>query len=282
MAGPGEYENIFELVNPLKPYIRGVCALIHDADEFDEGASYLLKVNNELGAGNVIFGPYTGRHDLSRNRILAETGIQEGDYLIIIDTLERCPVEFAEKLSEWHTIMTRNKLDVIRFHAKPYLVIYREDMFYIGAPHENFTANNALVQIDLANYPEYQDESKVRVNMRPIKRKDNPYHWCSHYMKYLLAPNSNQNLLGLEHHGGAAAFPYLESIRKKLVKLLRDRGLTRDLNGVTMLFSVLDGEVRELVNNHKTLNDYYRYAILNDKTIKDDHSQTAWDNMPKF
>ena len=87
MSGPNEYENIFELVNPIKSYIRGVCALIHDADQYDKGVEYLLKINNELNGGNIIFGPYTGDHSLTRNRILRETGIKDGDFLLIIDKL---------------------------------------------------------------------------------------------------------------------------------------------------------------------------------------------------
>lgn len=279
MSGSGEYENIFELVSPIKPYIRGVCALIHDADEFDAGAKYILGVNNELGAGNVIFGPYTGRHDLSRNRILAETGIQDSDYLVILDLLERVPVEFAQKFGDFFKWMEDSNYDVIRYHVKPYLVRYREDMFYIGTPHESLTANIQLNQIELASSSNFQDESKVRINIRPIKRANDRFHWCGHYVKYLLLPNSNQNLLGLEHHHEKYSFEYKEKIRKDLIKFLAHNKYPRTIEGV--LEAMKKGRLKDLINGHKILNDYYRLKILGDESIVDSHSVEAWDNMIK-
>ncbi len=280
MAGPNEKENLFELVEPIKPYIRGVCALIHDADSFDAGASYLLKVNNELGGGNVIFGPY-GRHDASRNRILYETGIKEGEFYVQIDTLERMPLEFAANLSNLCGQMNAINLDVCHFYSKPYVVRFREDMRYQGNPHEALRSDFPMKEFELNTI--YGDESKVRVNMRPIKRSNQPKHFVMHYLRYLLLENSNQNLLGIEHHGGQEAFPKLEYLRKFLVRLLKEHNLPRTPEGVIELLSpTLTENTRVVVNGHKQINDFYRLYVLGDESVTDSHAQKDWDNMPKF
>jgi hypothetical protein len=289
MSGPNEYENIFELVNPIKSYIRGVCALIHDADQFDKGVEYLLKINNELNAGNIILGPYTGDYSLSRNRILRETGIKDGDFLLIIDTLERVSNKFAPEIDQLCNYMNNNNIDIIRYLVKPYLVKYREDLIYMGTPHEALItltdaileSENRLRVIELSNNPSFRDESDVRINLRPIKRDSK--HFINHYIKYLLLPNSNQNCLGLEHHGNAPALPKLEKLRKSLLKALRDNNLPRTTDGVKQLLSNgLDEVTRTIVNGHKQVNDFYRYFILKDDTVTDSHSQESWDNIPKF
>jgi hypothetical protein len=287
MSGPGEQENIHELVEPIKPYVRGICALVHDADSFDEGAKYILGVNNELGAGNVIFGPYVGDHSLSRNRIFRECNIQESDFLLIIDTLERVGNKFALNLDRWCKYMEDNNIDIIRYHVKPYLVRYREDLIYIGTPHESLVIlsdRESLKQIDLAYDPAFQNESEVRVNMRPIKRANQPKHFVTHYLRYLLQPNSNQNWLGLEHHGDKYTLEKKEAIRKGLVRFLAKNLYPRTANGVleAMVRVGPKGEMKEFINGHKILNDFYRLKVLGDEDVFDSHAEKDWDNMPKF
>lgn len=287
MCSVGDIENVTELVSPVKHCIRGVCALIHDGNEFSPVAQYLLRVNNELGGGNVIFGPYVGDHSLSRNRIFRETSIQEDDFLLIIDTLERVGPEFALNLPAWCEFMIKEGLDIVRYHAKPYLVKYREDLTYIGTPHEALVIlsdNDLLKQIDLAQYSECQDESKVRLNVRPIKRANQPKHFVTHYLRYLLQPNSNQNWLGLEHHANKYPLKKKEMIRKSLVKFLAKNKYPRTVEGVLEAMRQMgaNSELKELIDGHKIINDFYRSKVLGDETVFDSHLESDWDKMPKF
>lgn len=281
MSGPDERINIEELVDPIKPYIRGVCAIIHDADEFDSGAEYLLKTNNELGGGNVIFGKY-GRHDASRNRILYETGIKDGDFIISLDTLERVSLDFAANIGHIIESMEKGRIDILSFYYKPYLIKYREDMYYRGNPHEALLGGRELRRVEFNQYE--PDESKVRINMRPIKRGNDPKHWCGHYLRYLLLPNSNQNLLGLEYHMNKYPFEKKEEARKNLVKFLAKNKYPRTVEGVleAMRRVGANGELKELINSHKTINDFYRLKVLGDESVTDSHLENDWDNMPKF
>ena len=280
MSGPGEQENIHELVEPIKPYIRGICALVHDADSFDEGAKYILGVNNELGAGNVIFGPYVGDHSHSRNRILKETRLKQGDRIVSLDLMERIPIEFAAQFGQLFTQMEEKSIDVANFYAKPYLIKYREDMMYIGTPHESLICYNLfgieLNRVELNQY--FTNENKVRINIRPLKR--DKMHFIDHYVRYLLQPNSNQNMLGIEHRGGTAALPKYEKHRQDLITLLEACEYSRTVNGVKqLLLTQLGPTLREIVNENGWVNNFYRYHILGERNLKDTHD---WSDLKQF
>lgn len=267
MAGPGEYKNIFELVDPLKPYIRGVCALIHDADSFDAGASYLLKTNNELGGGNVIFGPYTGRHDLSRNRILAETGLKENDYYIQTDVLEHPKREFLEKIPE---LLAKNpSVTCYFYYGKPFLVKYTEWLKYDGTPHERLNG----IRGSAIEYSQIEpNELKVRQNMRPLKRKD-PLHFVNHYGKYYFISGSNQCQLGLNHRPNDS-FERRMALREHLKQYMQDKGWEFSLNGFIEMArrEGIYHELRKYVNSEKILQDIVRLNVMGETDIIDEHT----------
>lgn len=275
MAGPGSLKDIQELVEPVKQYFRGICTLLHDCDENSPETNYILKVNNELGGGNIIFGCYSGRHNHSRNRILYETGIQDGEYFVTLDVLETIPIEFAENIQKLIKDMEDNNIEIISYYYKPYIVKFSEDMFYMGTPHETLMAEHNVNTLEYSMIE--KNESKVRVNTRPLKRDKN--HFLDHYVRYLLLPNSNQNTLGLEHHGGAAVYPKLQNIRKLLLSELKKANLPRTTDGVKTLFAgPLNSNIKIIINEHGQLNNFYKYHIMR-KDIIDDHS---WKNLIKI
>lgn len=276
MAGPNEETNLKELVEPLIPYIRGVCALVHDVQHFDKGVEYLIKVNTKLGAGNILEGTY-GRHDASRNRILYETGIQEGDWYCQTDTLERPKPEFFQYFQDY-LVKDNPSIDAWYYYGKPFFVKFNETLRYQGNPHESLVGINRAIELS----PYHPDDRVVRENVRPIKRANDKFHWVSHYLRYLLLPNSNQNLLGLEHHAQKYSFEYKENIRKGLINFLVKNKYPRTIDGVLEAMRFKSNEMRWFASNHKILNDFYRLKILGDETVVDSHSVEAWDNMTKF
>jgi hypothetical protein len=281
MTGPNSIENLREMIEPIKQYFRGVCALVHDSNEFSPEVEYLTKINNELGEGNIILGSFVGRHDHSRNRILFETGIKNGDYLVTLDTLERIPEVFAKNLFNLMMQMNHEGVDVIYYFSKPYVIKYREDMEYKGTPHESLVGKYSISSVELTLLNEYfKDENNVRINVRPIKRPDK-FHFIGHYAKYLLQPNSNQILLGLENQKHPQEmWSKREENRLRFIKTLEDRGFDRSFAGVLALFSgPIDDELKHYINNEKVWQDVYRYYILKDDTVIDEHS---WISMKKF
>ncbi len=268
MAGPGELENIQELVEPIKSYIRGVCAIIHDSDEFDEGASYLLKVNNELGAGNVIFGAFVQRHDHSRNRILYETGMKEGDWYIQTDCLERPKSEFLQKVPD--IINSNPDLAALFYYGKPYLIKFQESLFYKGNPHESLQG----IKGQKVEYSQYEPNEKiVRENVRPLKRPDK-FGWVRHYARYHLYPDSNQCLLGAEHRGDIGKiFHEREIIRKRFISELDLYTYSKDVEGmIKMLYDRRDDPViKDSINKEKIIQDVFRLYVLEDWSVIDEH-----------
>ena len=276
MAQKNEYENICELVNPLLPYIRGVCALIHDADPSDKGASYLLQVNAQLGAGNIIFGQFVQRHDHSRNRILYETGLKEGDFYIQTDLLERPKPEFLDKVPE--IIKNNPHLGILYFYGKPFLVKFNESLFYRGNPHEGLIGSNGV----LVEYSDYeQNEKIVRENIRSIKRLDK-FGWVKHSAKYYLYPNSNQCLLHAERRGNKnEIFAKREEIRIKFIHFLNSQGYEKNVDGMIKALTEKSNDpfVKDFINKEKIIQDVYRFYVLKDYTIIDEHN---WDSMKFF
>jgi len=151
---------------------------------------------------------------------------------------------------------------------------------YQGNPHESLVGTNKGVELSVY----HPDDRAVRENVRPIKRANEKFHWVGHYLRYLLLPNSNQNLLGLEHHAGKYTFEKKELIRKGLIKFLEYNKYPRTVAGVLEAMNRVGpkGELKEFINGHKILNDFYRLKVLGDDTVTDSHSLESWDNMPKF
>lgn len=282
MAGPNSLEDIIELISSIKNYIRGINCLLHDLDEFSEEAEYILKVNNELGAGNVIFGTYVGDHSHSRNRILKECKFKTGDRIVSLDLLERIPVEFANQFDSLFLQLEQNEIDVANFYAKPYLILYREDMLYIGTPHESLISINVLgrelKRIELNQY--FPDENKVRINMRPIKR--DKFNHIEHYIRYILQPNSNQNMLGIEHRGGREELIKQEKHRENIVFLLDACEFPRNIEGMKKLLqgNTFCKAIRDAINENGWINNFYRYHTLGEREgIVDTHD---WSKLPQF
>lgn len=71
-----------------------------------------------------------------------------------------------------------------------------------------------------------------------------------------------------------------EENRLRFIKTLEDRGFDRSFAGVLALFSgPIDDELKHYINNEKVWQDVYRYYILKDDTVIDEHS---WISMKKF
>lgn len=278
MATEGDYQNIVELVEPVKQYFNGVCALLHDCDFIDKESEYLIKVNNDSGGGNILFGSYRGRHDHSRNRILYETCIKEGDFLVQIDTLERVAVEFAANallyLTKW---MVDKNIDVCYYFGKPYVIRFREDMRYHGNPHESLVGDRHLNCVELNR--QFKDESKVRINVRPIKRID-PYHWVGHYAKYYFLPNSNQCLLGLDHRP-KDSFERRQNLREEVKRYLLANGHDFSLDSFVSLYQSkpMDESMKKFLSEEKILQDIIRYKVWGERDLADDHS---WKDIKNY
>jgi len=279
MSGPGSLENLKELIEPISEFIHGVIWTLHDSVGSEE-EKYLESVK---GDGKVIHYYYSGRHDVSRNQYLWCGPLKNGDYILTCDDLERINKDFAASLPSMIKTLKEEGINCLYFYGKPLFFEYHESMIYSGSPHEGLMRRDGKMSaIEYANLQ--PDESKVRLNVRPLKRKD-PFHWVPHYARYMLMPwGSNHSLLGLEHRGNIQElFPKRDAKRLAFLEEIDRRGFERTLDGLEKMFSgELDQKLKQFINEEKVWNDFYRYKILGDKTVIDGHTQEVWNQIIKI
>jgi len=277
MCGPGSLVDLTELWEPIKAHFNGVCAVYFGARE-DEEAQYLESIRGE---GRITYLPYTGRHDLARTICIHNGKIQEGDWCVATDTLERLSPTFLS----WAVVANKHMLtdkrnaypNMYYFYSKPLLFRYHESLIYRGTPHESLVRQDGGGRaMELKGY--YPNEADVRANVRPIKRPD-PFHFVDHYGKYYIGQpwGSNHVLLGLDKNGDPQKlFPVREARRLAFREYCRNiLGLKLDVDSVkTYLIanqSNLPPDIKKFLREEKILNDLWRYHVLGRRDFVDDH-----------
>ena len=276
MAGPNSLEDLQELVNPVIQFFDGLVVTYHG--ELGDAESKFLEENKK--EGKIIYLPYCQRHDFSRNAYLFCGPMKNGDWCLQIDVLERLGVQFAQKLPTFIKDCKHHNLNGIWYYGKPFLFEYHESLVYRGSPHEGMVRQDGnMAAIDYSQAE--PDEGKVRLNVRPLKRPD-LFHWVGHYCKYMLFPfGSNHSLLGLDEryyqNEMQVGFQTRETARLAFIKELEKRGFERTVKGVIeMLSGELDETLKTFLRTEKVWQDVYRYYVLNDRTVIDEHK---WSSM---
>lgn len=274
MCGNESVEDLKDMVEPIHHLFNGLVVTCH-APPDSQNYQYL---QSRVGEGKIIHLPYSQRHDFSRNAYLYCGPIKNGDWCVQTDVLEHPQASFLENIEE--RLADFGPVSIFYYYGKPFVFKYSEYMSYVGSPHESLTIGGRLPQgVELSMV--YQNENEVRRNMRPIKRPD-PFNWVDHYAKYMLFPlGSNHSLLGLSERGDPQKlFPARENLRYEFLLFLEERGIERSLSGLKKLFSgELDARLRKFVNGEKVWQDFYRYHILGDTTVVDEHK---WTSMQRF
>lgn len=276
MSGPDSLANLREMIDPIKEAFAGVVWVLHDAVNSEE-TQFLESVK---GKGKVIYYYYSGRHDVSRNQALWCGPIQEGDWCVDCDDKERIAPSFAHGiLLPLIKELEAQNINAAFYYGKHFMFKYHGSLRYQGSPHEGITRDDGQLRaIDLKEW--YPKEETVRYGVRNQQR--DPFHFVGHYAKYMLMPwGSNHALLGLEERGKPAElFHPREKLRLEFLGEMTKRGFPRTLAGLKdMLSQPLDSTLRHYINHEKVWNDFYRYEVLGDKTVVDEHK---WTSMVTF
>jgi hypothetical protein len=275
MAGPGSLVDLRELLEPIKAHLTGLAVVYHGATT-DEETQY-LEANK--GEGLIIYLPYTGRHDLSRNVALHCGKIQDGDWVLQCDTLERIQPRVLTELIP-NLVQIRDGTNAYFYYGKPLFYLYHESLRFIGTPHEGLRRDDGYLRAkELSGvFPDSQQE--IRVNVRPIKR--DKWHFIKHYARYSLLPwGSNHYLLPLSGKPNAAElFEKREKARMVFIDLLRQLNIKRDVDSVIAYMKAVKMDLRFIkhVENDKVWNDVYRFYIKGMDDFVDDHD---WSNVIK-
>lgn len=269
MCGPGNEDNIREMVEPIGAHLDGIVWVLNDCPLDDPGVRYLAL---RTGKGRVIHRFWPGRHHVAMNDTLFTGDIAEGDYVIWCDTLERPMLPFVARVkSEIGPMMQEADLDVIAAWGKAFLMRYRETMEYRGSPHWGLTGHNGRA-IEWSTIE--PDETKVRFNARPSRRQSET-HWVTHYARYWVEypAGSNHALLGLEKQGDPSVlFPLREARRLAFRREMVARGYPLTMEGLkTMLTAPLDEGLKAHLRAEKTLADVWHLWAGNGHLLKDTH-----------
>ncbi len=274
MAGPGSAADLKELIDPIKDTFDGFVIVLHDACGGPED-QYLESIKK---AGAVIHLPFARRHSFSRNHYLWCGPIEDGDWIVQTDTLERLNPEFAGRLRHMVGGFEAQGINAAFYYNKAFLYQQHESLEFAGSPHEGLRRHDGQMRaIELSSY--YPTETDVRYSVRHLKRTDQ-FHWVDHYARYYIdyPYGSNHCLLGNCDRGDEMAiFRQREVMRNQFRTELLRRGVPRRMDAVIRYWHdhPLDDTMRRFVNQEKILNDLYRYHILNDLTCIDEHHWTS-------
>lgn len=274
MAGPNSLENLKELLDPIYNFFDGLIITLHDSIGSPE-EQYLESIK---GKGKIIHLPYSRRHNFSRNAYLYCGPLKNGDWVVQCDDLERINPIF---LTTYIKNLISSSYNCFYYYGKVFVYQYHESLEFIGSPHEGLRRNDGrMIASDIKSV--FPIENDVRYNVRPFKRSD-PYHWVGHYFKYYLFPwGSNQCLLGAEHRGDPGqVFAQREVIRNNFIDYLVSLGVEPTPDGVKDYWtkSPIDDRMRQFINSEKILNDAYRYFILKDLSVRDEHDWVTLKNI---
>ncbi len=274
MCGKGtKVEDVIEMTKPILDHIDGIVAVTHDIPYHDPVARYL---NSFRGKGKIIDREWPGgRHFHSMNETLYSGCIEEGDFLLWADILEHPKPAFLSRIkTEIVPLMNESELDIIAYYGKAYLIRYKESLQYQNSPHWSLHGHNGR-GIEWSTIE--PDESKVRQNMRPIKRGHIPFHWCKHYLRYFLEypVGSNSAALGLDQWPGGATqenWKKREAARLMFRNEMKRRGWPVTAEGfIEMCKAGVDEPLKALLRSEKTFSDAYHYLVCGRTDIIDSH-----------
>lgn len=271
MSGPGSIANLRELFDPIHERFDGLVWVLHDARGPAED-QYLESIK---GAGAIIHIPFARRHAFSRNHYLWCGPLQDGDWCVQVDDMERLNGSFVAMLGGFLDRLDRAQINTVFYFNKPLAFRWDETLEYVGSPHEGLRRHDGKMRaIEMSG--DVPNEREVRYNVRAAQR--GPFHWVDQYAKYTLYPMSNHGQLGLENRGDPSVlWPIRERNRVAFIDEMIKRGHPRTLDGLNALFAPpLDDTLRALVNTDKVWTDYYRFHVLGDQTVLDEHEWSSF------
>lgn len=272
MSSDRSAENAVEMIEPLLPYIDGVIWVLNDVAFHDPSARYLETVK---GAGRIIHRTFIPRHSHLMNETLFTGLIEEGDYVLFCDALERPGAPFVKRIkSEIGPLMVEAQRPVLFYYGKPYLFIYSETLEYRQSPHWSLTGWHGE-PFDWAQME--PNERDVRLNVRPEKRAHLPYHWVGHMLRYWVSfpAGSNSAALGMDHFPPGdrnVQFAERETRRLQFRQMMRARGFPLTVEGfVALCRTGLDEELKAHLRAEKTLSDGFHYLVNGNGAVKSSH-----------
>lgn len=270
ITSAGNDHNLRVMIEPIGEFFHGLIWTFHHP--IDDGAAYL---ESRKGDGRIVYVHFSQRHGSSMTQFLHQGPMQQGDFFVNLDSMERLSPSFcAVRLPGLIKLMRETDTAMIANYGKGLIYRYSETLEFRGSPHWYATGlDGRAINIEL-------DETEF-YNVRGQQR--DPFQFVTHYLKYYLYPaGSNHCLLGLEKNGDPnVLFPPREARRLAFRQVLRARDVELTVDGVKSLMAAgLDDEIKGFFRAEKVLNDAWRHLHLGRTDFPDDHDFTNVVEIP--
>jgi hypothetical protein len=262
-----EKKNINELTSVWYSF-DGICAVDHFSND---GTYEILKSRCKDGFVEQI--PYYGHHSHDLNHILFNPKIKIGDWILLRDSSERVDNNFAFNIRPFIKILEQQGVNSVYQRSKILMFRRFPHQCFSSTPHWGLQGAQSKIMAIEKQLNLFHDDKEYCYSVRDEIR--DKYHFVDAFMRYYLIIDSNHNLLGLENFGDPnELFPKLEKQRISFLDLLNSIGVNNDINSLKLYLlsnrEVLSDVFKDFINNNLILNQFYRYHVLDDKTVSPD------------
>lgn len=260
-----ELPNIKELTSVWE-HFDGLGVCFHGSEQSD---AYKLILERLKDGFVTRFDQYWGQHAHDLNSIILHPKIKIGDWLLKLDSSERCAENFAYNIRPFIRMLENNGCNTLYQRSKALMFKRFPHQYAVNTPHYGIVGlRQNILQLEQQSWFKSDLESCYS-----LRKERQPYSWINHYLSYYLICDSNHSLLGAHHFGPEQeVFQQKEQIRYNFLLLLQKLGINNDKDSLINYWrnNPLTPEMRLFVDNVRILNDAYLYNILGDTDLTDD------------
>lgn len=280
----GNRDHILELTKNYS-FFDGIFAVVHKGDKTDDTIKILEERKGD-GAINVL-DCYYKRHDLSMNINLMHPKIQQGDWIFLLDTMERINENFYSEIDPLIELFEKHGMYVINFEGKTFF--FRRNLYdqmILASPHWYLINSPPIQPVELTQLR--NDFSDARINLRPQYRSVE--HSIDHFVKYLWEfAESNHSIM----ENDAFTFKDEDERKQSFVDFEIQRRQSRNLatqNGIptdTVEFAnwLIDNKdnypdyILDLFKQKsaKSFRNFYRYHVLKEDYDEIKKTEFEWE-----
>jgi hypothetical protein len=269
-CGP-EIEKIKDLVERTKDHVDGFIWTVDYDSENDQSPHQTNLLIDFLRAnkkdGKIIYHPWQNAHDWQANEWLHCGVLQEGDWVLMVDSSELPTEIFISNIKKIYIPQLQSQnAQALYASGRPYLFKFNDYLYFHGTPHWGlYGGSGQVVVID----------DKEKKELITNKRDLNPAkHYQEHDTKYYLYGRSNIIDAFYGKYGGEKV-KFHEFLRRQFRDYLKKNFGEANLKTLDLLFSQRpsswkdDDYVTDMIEMEFCLSEYYRRTVLKQDFMKD-------------
>lgn len=279
----GDRDNILEATRNYS-FFDGIFAVVHKGDKSDDTIKILEERKGD-GAINVL-DCYYKRHDLSMNINLMHPKIQHGDWIFLIDSLERINQEFYSEIDPLIEFFEEKGIYNIMFEGKTFF--FRRSLYnqmFTGSPHWVLFNQPQVPSLELSKAN--SNFKNARINLRPQYRPHD--HSIDHFIKYLWEfSESNHGIMECDDPNETdpevkmQTFVDFETLRREARENAILDGIPTDVLEFSNWMIDNKGNYPDYIvdllkqKSAKSFRNFYRYHVLKEDYDKIKKTEKEW------